>query len=374
MAGPGTSYRFFASASPGLEPLLERELAALAIEGHKQQGGVEARGPIQTLWLIHRESRLAESVRVRLKEFTARTFAELEAGLARLPWHAYLRPSLPLRIDVTCHKSRLYHSDAVAERLGRVLEASLGSFRAQRADELPQKVYVRIVQDRVQPSVDASGERLHRRGYRTHVGEAPLRETLAAALAIELQSLAGPHATAVWDPFCGSGTLLIEWLRLRAGIVPGATRHFAFEQWPTHDRKAYVEWRAERRTAPVLEGLTAIGSDHDERVLEAATGNAERAHVLPACRFLGGDLREAARVVPPGTAVLTNPPYGVRLDPGKAQRALSAFESLLIERSDLRPVVMACGHPKFLARARLPWRTAFSFKSGGLTVRALVVQ
>src|SRR5262245_16561985 len=185
-------FRAFAACSPGVESLLASELTALGATGESERGGVEFSGSRELLWRVLRESRLAESVRVRLRAFEARTFAELESGLARLPWHAYLDRGAfgagRVRIDVTCKKSRLYHSDAVAERVEQVIAARLGQALVEHDGVGSQihsiaRVFVRILRDRVQVSVDASGERLHKRGYRVEVSRAPLRETLAAALA-----------------------------------------------------------------------------------------------------------------------------------------------------------------------------------------------
>ncbi|MBN1611212.1 MAG: hypothetical protein JW940_31555 [Polyangiaceae bacterium] len=367
-----TSLKLFTTVTPGLERWLEQELRALGVCGRVLRGGVEARCGIEQLWTVGVCSRLAESVRVRLKPFRATSFAELERGLARLPWHAYLRVHAAPRISVTCHKSRLYHSDAVAERSRRVLEERLGSAEPEHCRP---RVFVRVDRDVVQASIDASGDRLHRRGYRRHIGEAPLRETLAAALvcladeALRARSLPPDHPVGLWDPFCGSGTIPIEWVALRQGELPGAHRGFAFERWPIHDAGIYAEWLASELPKPRPSPAFAYGSDASMKALRAAEHNAHTAGLSQHCRFMRADFEQAARQVPSGTLVVTNPPYGVRLARAGLKELYARFDQLLTARTDLRPVVMACGFAPYLEYSRLGWVVAAEIKVGGLPVR-----
>jgi putative N6-adenine-specific DNA methylase len=382
-APPKTQFEYFAVAAPGLEALLQRELSALGVQGQAVEGGVEGRADTTGLWAIHLQSALAESVRVRLKPFVARDFHALEVNLGRLPWHAYLRRGAAVRIDVTCHRSRLFHSDAVAERLGRVL---VGRFFSKLASEPQgdedggeptQRVFLRIVNDTVSASVDASGARLHKRGYRTFVEQAPLRETLAAAM-VELLLQLGPGTPQVWDPFCGSGVLPIEWARKKQGALPGAERSFAFEQWPIHVEQAWQQFRAERSRGELARGSDPIlaspapsplgwGSDLKAKALRSCRANAERAHVSEQTAWLGGDFRTHTSQIPRGVGVLTNPPYGVRLgSQEQAGKLFAALEEVLRQRRDLRPAVVACADRRLLTGSGLPWRVLTQTRNGGV--------
>ena len=250
-----TQHRVFLTVSPGLETWLARELEELDVLGASVPGGLETRVSTEQLWQLHHECRLAESIRVRLRSFRARHFGELIAGLRRLPWHAYVSPNRALDVRVVCHRSRLWHSEAVAERARAVIEHHLGQplRPGKNADEANiQTVFVRIAGDIVQPSIDASGELLHRRGHRRFIGPAPLRETLAAALVLVLRSSTDAAKIALWDPFCGSGCIVVEWLESLLGWSSGRDRTFAFEQWPVHNAQAYARWIENRRsnTAP----------------------------------------------------------------------------------------------------------------------------
>lgn len=370
MSSPGspkTSHRFFVAVSPGLESFLTEELAALGITATALRGGVEARGTSEELWLACLRSRLAESVRVRLRPFVAKDFEALRSGLGRLPWHAYLPAGASVDVDVTCHHSRLWHSDAVAERTFGVLSERRGARPTEgAADEPTSRVFVRLERDEVQVSIDASGERLHRRGYRTHVAEASLRETLAAAL-VHAARRSGARGTALWDPFCGAGTILLEWLEMELGRSAGARRAFAFERWPTHDEGAYAELVSSLPSdaAPPPE-LRAFGTDVAERAILAARANAESAGLAEHFELIHGDFEASVARVPEGAWVISNPPYGVRLEEGDA---LGRLSRVLSKRRDLRPAVLLLGGGAKRFQSSLPFATCAKTKNGGLPVR-----
>lgn len=363
----------FVATSPGLEPLLGEELRELGFEPRVLPGGVELRTEREGIWSLCWQSRLAESVRVRLKPFVARDFGALVTEAARLPWRAYLAPNAKVSVSVTCHKSRLWHSDAVAERVLEVLRERAGADTT--SSEPTQRIFVRIERDRVQTSVDAGGERLHRRGYRTHVAEASLRETLAAAL-VRIAEAAAPTAQILWDPFCGAGTLGLEWLERRLGRLAGGRRGYAFEHWPTHSPALYAEWvstlEGAQRERP-SGAFEFIGSDRAARALDAARANAESAGLTARCRWLQGDFEAVAEQVPRGAFVLTNPPYGVRLDQRDERGSLlRRFGALLARRPDLRPAFVLLPRG---ARVVVPGGRAFEpvldTRNGGISVNLL---
>jgi len=363
-------------------------------------GGVECAGGLETLWLLVHRSRLAESVRLRLRPFRASSFAELERGFERLPWHPYLTQHCEFDVSVTTQGSRLYHTDAIAERLRGVVSAKW-SARAMRTplalrptqesanvsrslashldtlahDANNQKVYVRVTSNLVQVSIDTSGVRLHRRGYRTHVGEAPLRETLAAA-AIQLLLALTPNAsvTRLWDPCCGSGTLLGEWLLRQSSTSPELPRTFAFEHWPIHDAQGYAAWLAQApKLIATLPSCSAYGSDIDAKVIEAARHNLDLARVGQECALFAQDFRQSVQRVPQNTAVVANLPYGVRLqDRASAAQVFAELDRVLQRRPDLRPaLVLTTLAPSGRFSAR--WRQIAEFANAGLRVKAFAL-
>ncbi len=328
----------------------------------------------EQLWQLHHDCRLAEHIRVRLKSFHARHFDDLIAELQRLPWHAYLDKGRAFQIHVASHRSRLWHSDAVAERARSAIEGKAGPTAAARSDTsnvIAQSVYIRITGDRVQPAVDASGERLHRRGRRVFVGPAPLRETLAAALVRILNESVSPAVDTVWDPFCGSGCVLAEWAESRLGLSAGCDRSFAFEYWPIHDATKYARW-ARNRVTPSPPPLRAFGSDIDPRILAAAQTNATLSAARGCFTWLCGDFESFANTIPTGCAIITNPPYGVRSGDSPAYaRLMHRLEMLMARRIDLRPAVVLVPNPLHPWRPRLAWQTIARFHNGGLPVQVL---
>ncbi len=369
-----TQYRLFLPVSSGLEPWLCRELDDLGLSGTVALGGVELRATTEQLWTIHRECRLAEGVRVRLRSFRARQFDALITGLSRLPWHAYLTPEQSYDVRVACHRSKLWHSEAVADRtrlaLGRVLGARQHSLRQPGGADV-QTVYIRITGDIVQPSIDASGERLHKRGSRTHVGQAPIRETLAAAMVHMLGREHEGAADVLWDPFCGSGCIAIEWVERQLGLSAGRDRRFAFQNWPIHDAQSYASWTAARAT-PNTCVIRAYGSDIDVTAVVDAQENCGRSKVETYCTWLCGDFDAVVDSIPLGATIVTNPPYGIRCGNKQEVRwLLDRFESMLARRTDLRPVIALLPVPLGPWQPRLDWCPLAKFYNGGLRVQAM---
>jgi putative N6-adenine-specific DNA methylase len=308
----------FAVAPPGIEALLESELAALGIKGRAVPGGVELRGDAATIGRVNLESRLASRLLLRLASFKTLHLNELEKFSAKLDVAPFIRADEPLSVRASCRKSKIYHSGAAEERVRRGLAKKLGAEPAEAQGNLdeddvpPQTVLVRFDHDVCTLSLDTSGAHLHKRGYRLESAKAPMRETLAAALLTE----AGYRGDVAFvDPLCGSGTFAIEAALIATRTAPGRLRSFAFERWPSHDPRALRLLRdaadARRRPAPA----PIVASDRDEGAVRATQRNAERAQVEIDVRHHAlSDSR------PPASEglLLTNPPYGARIgDPGR---------------------------------------------------------
>ncbi|MBL0171963.1 MAG: class I SAM-dependent RNA methyltransferase [Gemmatimonadaceae bacterium] len=336
----------FAIAAPGLAPLLADELRALdVVIGEVSAAGVVFPATIASLLHVNLWSRLATRVIVRVAEFTARDFATLEKQSKRVPWSTLIAPGAAVRFRVTCRKSRLYHSDAVAERVARavagavpsasVLAREIGdevqddavdvdlSARVSSDAESSQLIVVRFEHDRCTISLDSSGDLLHRRGWRQAVAKAPLRETLAAAM---LAACDWHGDVPLIDPFCGSGTIGIEGALRARNMAPGLTRRFALEGWPGVSASWVAAQRdAARMLARPTAGVPIRMSDRDAGACAAARANAERAGVaadveITQCAISAVDLSALG----PRGLVLTNPPYGLRVSEGADLRALYA--------------------------------------------------
>lgn len=371
-----TRWRLFAVVRPGLEPLLLLELQSLLPDAAFEEvvGGVAWRGTMEELWTVALGSRLAEGLRVRVATFKAYRFDQLIAGTAKAPWHAFLPAGAKVELRVTCHTSRLYHSDAVAERVeGAILERLAGRPVKPGAvpPEAPFRIYVRMEDDVCTLSVDAAGELLHRRGYRTEVGKAPARETLAAAVATIGRSLMEQPAR-VWDPFCGTGSMVIESAMAWSEQGPGELRKFAFEQWPSTPADAYAAWRsawlAARPAATPTKVPPHLGTDIDPRCVSSGQRNAERAGVSELVSFAESDaaVAEIPCAERDALLVLCNPPYGERLN-GAVDPLRRLRERLFARRAPTALVMLA---PRGMAEAYLArgGRVVAEIRNGSIPV------
>ncbi len=403
----------WAIAAPGLEPLLERELRALGVAAHAEAGGVAWAGDVGSVMRANLHSRLATRVLVRAARFRATTFWELERLAAKVEWGRFVAPGAAVAFRVTCRKSKLYHSDAVAERLGKaVMRAVKGATwvdapeepddagddaRHEASDDVaaagggrargragaappppsPQLFVARFDHDQLLLSADSSGAPLYMRGWRQAVAKAPLRETLASALLV-----AGrwDESAMLLDPMCGSGTIAIEGALRARGIAPGSQRGFAFERWPGFDAGAWQAMRAQARAAerPALAGPPRIvASDRDEGAIAAARANAARAGVEGDIRFVVRPLSALAADAElaggaPGWLV-SNPPYGVRVgDRDRVRDLWAALGRVVRERLPGWTVVLLSPEERLEAQVGLEFREALRTRNGGIPVRVVV--
>ncbi len=378
-----TTYDAFAIASPGFAPMLADELRALEVPiGEVSPAGVAFPATIETLMQVNLWSRLASRVLIRLADFAARDFATLERQAARVPWSRVIAPGAQVRFRVTCKKSRLYHSDAVAERVARgvmaavktatLLDAARGDDDVDDGIEAParneQLIIVRLEHDRCTISADSSGDLLHRRGWRQAVAKAPLRETLAAAM---LTACEWNGERALVDPFCGSGTIGIEAALRARNMAPGLSRAFAMEQWPGVDRPMLLMQRAEARAkVRPSAGVPIVMSDRDAGACAAARANAERAGVLADVEIVQRPLSDVELpAIATSGLLLTNPPYGLRLSEGADLRNLFArLGDVVREGGAGWQAAMLIPDRRMVASAQLPFDTVLRTSNGGLTV------
>lgn len=381
----------FAVAAPGLPPFTAAELRQLDLlhrrsKEHKravEAGGVTFSGDRAALYRANLHLRTASRILVRLGDFHAENFQQVRARAAVLAWEQFLAPGQPIDLRVTCHKSRLYHSGAVAERVAAAIEERLGQAPAlhkgdeESDDQPPQLVVVRLAQDNCTISVDASGALLHRRGYRLATAKAPLRETLAAGLIMAAGWPAGDALPPpLLDPFCGSGTIPIEAALMALHMAPGRQRRFAFMAWPDFDADLWqrllddADQQAATRRAELDGRLAILGSDRDAGAVAAAQANAGRAGVGDAIAFACHAL---SAIDPPAGSgfVVTNPPYGQRVRGGPDLRNLYAQLGNVLRQHcpGWQATILSSDH-HLLAQTRLSLDTGATFVNGGISVTA----
>ncbi len=353
-----TVLELFAVTPPGLEKVTAGELSFLGLSPHMEAGGVTFRGGLRELYLANLWLRTASRVLLKVAEFRAVSFKELVSRVARYPWEIYLSRAEKVRIRATCRKSRLYHSGAVAERVVKGISARLSRELELTKDEEAPLIVVRLFRDRVLLRIDTSGRDLFKRGYKVAPGPAPLRENLAAALVL----LSGwDHRAPFLDPFCGTGTIVIEAAMMAADLAPGLHRSFFFEEWRNFDPSLWEELRAEARTRVHPPEALILGSDISVQAVEAARENARAARVDGFVRFEICDVRDLHPPAPFGYLV-TNPPYGERL----SKTAYHLLAKVVRERFKDWVVVFLSPDKEPLKGVPL-WRVAV-FQHGGLDV------
>ena len=381
--------RLWIVCAPGLEQLLaaEARAAGIAVRG-VEPGGVSAEGTLADVVRANVMLRTASRVLVRVAEFRATAFHELERAAKRVDWERWVPGSAAtVRVRASCRKSKLYHSDAVAERVLGAVERKTGAGAAAKprveaeegeADEGAgaQLVAVRLFHDRCTISVDSSGALLHKRGYRQAVAKAPLRETIAAAMLLAAEWTGD---SALLDPLCGSGTIPVEGALIARRIAPGVARaeagELAVARWPelreddlTREVARAREHELSRAPHPIL------GSDRDAGAIEAARANAARAGVADDVAF---SERALSAIEPPrGLGLLvTNPPYGVRASEGSDVRNLFArLGKVAAARVPGWRIGVLSPDRSLDAQLRLPLapRPALELSNGGIRVRYLL--
>ena len=330
-----TTFEIFLTVAPGLEQALLAEVRRLRFaEPQVVPGGVIVQGGWDDVWRANLHLRGAARVLARIGEFRAFHLAQLDKRARKFPWSEVLRPDVPVRVEVaTNKKSKIYHAGAAAQRIERALSEEMGveivppnAPEAQTSGSVTLKC--RIEDNLCVFSVDTSGEGLHKRGHKSAVGKAPMRETLAALF---LRECGFDGSQTVVDPMCGSGTFVIEAAEIALALAPGRSRSFAFARLATFDATA---WEAMRAATTVGEtALTFYGSDRNAGAVEMATANAQRAGVTACTSFAQGAVSD---LQPPEGApglVIVNPPYGARIGNKKLLFALyGALGQTLKER------------------------------------------
>jgi putative N6-adenine-specific DNA methylase len=331
---PDGDLEIFLVASPGLEALLAAEAREKGFRDPAPvRGGVTVRGGWPEVWRANLEIRGASRVLARVGAFRAFHLAQLDKRARRVPWGAFLRPDVPVRVEASCKGSRIYHAGAAAQRIERAIREELG---APASPEAEVTIKARIDDDLCTISLDTSGELLHRRSHKEAVNKAPMRETLAAPF---LRACGFDGAEPVLDPMCGSGTFVIEAAEIAAGLHPGRSRGFAFERLATFDEAA---WRRMREAAPGREGEAGpetgpaprfFGSDRDAGAVAMSRANAERAGVAGITEFRQGAISDLVPPDGPPGLVIVNPPYGGRMGSKKDLSPLyRALGRTLLER------------------------------------------
>lgn len=336
-------YTYFASAPKGVGDLLVAELDGLGAAEVRPLGtGASFGGSLEVGYRACLWSRLASRILLRLAEFPAPTAEALYAGVQSIDWADHLDPAGTMAVEFVGSGRQIRNSHFGALK---VKDAIVDQFRAAQGRrpsvdlERPHlRAHVRLDRDRAQLSLDLAGRSLHRRGYRTETGPAPLKENLAAAVLLragwpEVAARGG----ALVDPMCGTGTLPLEAAWIAGDCAPGLLRdYFGFSHWLGHVPKMWERLRAEaetRRAAGRHRVPEVIGGDANPQVVRQAQAHAQRAGLEDVVRFTHRELIASERPAGSAGLLVANPPYGHRLGEVDQLRDLYAELGRVLKRN-----------------------------------------
>jgi putative N6-adenine-specific DNA methylase len=302
-------------------------------------------------------------VLARIAEFRAMHLAQLDKRARKVAWGEVLRADQPFWVEASCKASRIYHQGAAAQRITKAIQDTLGAPVDENAEVV---IKARIDDDLCTISIDTSGASLHKRGYKEAVAKAPMRENLAA-LFLRQCGFGGDEP--VVDPMCGSGTFVIEAAEIAAGLKPGRSRRFAFEQLATFDSPAWQKLRGNPETRKPEIKFT--GCDRDAGAVAMSRANAERAGIASLTEFKQQAISDLTPPEGKPGLVIVNPPYGGRIGDRKQLVALyrALGQTLLAKFSGWRVGIITNEEP--LAEATgLPFKPPSDPVShGGIRVR-----
>ena len=343
-----STYTLIATAAMGLESIVAKEVKDLGYECQVENGKVIFKGDETAIARANMWLRTADRIKILVGDFKAYSFDELFENTKKLPWENFLPVDAEFPVQGKSVKSKLYSvpdcqaivKKAIVERLRTAYK------RTSWLDETGPlfKIEVAIHKDVASITLDTSGQGLHKRGYRIGQGEAPLKETLAAAL-IQLTTW-NPDRPFV-DPFCGSGTIAIEAALIGQNIAPGFNREFLSEDWPMMPAEVWEKTRMEAEDlANYDQPLEILGTDIDHRMIEVSKENAMEAGLGDLVKFKQMQIRDFTSDLEYGI-IVGNPPYGERLGERKEVEHMYQEMGRAFGKLDTWSVYMLTSHENF---------------------------
>jgi putative N6-adenine-specific DNA methylase len=326
------SLQLFLPCAAGVEGFLADEVHGITgLTGNDLmtgRGGVMVRASWREAMLLNLHCRLAQRVLVQLSQTMYRNENDLYNAASEVAWEIWFTTKQTFKIEVTAQHSPLTSLNFAALKIKDAVADRFRAKRGERPDVNTQwpdvRIYAHLTTDHATLYIDTSGEPLFKRGWRADKGDAPLKETLAAAM---IAASGWDGTTPLYDPCCGSGTIAIEAAQIACGIAPGSLRRFGFEKLLPFQAHVWQGLLEQAQAAEHEPTALIYGSDVAHRMVDFAERNAERAGVAGVIEFRGGD---ALQRMPPSEVpglMLLNPPYGERIAAaGVAGRGREGFE------------------------------------------------
>ncbi|MCX7903378.1 MAG: class I SAM-dependent RNA methyltransferase [Caloramator sp.] len=340
-------YDIVATCAFGIEGILKEELLKLGIKDIAVDNGkVTFKGDEKDIVRCNLWLRTADRIFIKIKEFEAQTFEELFQGTKTVNWGDILPKDARIHVVGKSVKSKLFSvSDCQAIVKKAIIESMKNKYKIDWFEESgpTYKIEISLLKDIATLTLDTSGTGLHKRGYRQLAGEAPLKETLASAL-VYLSRWTPDRVLA--DPFCGSGTILIEAAMMGKNIAPGLNRQFAAEEWPNFNKSIWDEERRLAREKINDNEFLLLGSDIDGKVLKVARENAKKAGVENFVAFQRLPMEDFRSKKKYGV-IITNPPYGERIMEKREVEKLYKKMGDVFSKLDTWSFFILTAHPEF---------------------------
>jgi len=369
-------HKFYAVVLPGLEKIASKELHALSAHDIEvEYGGIHFSGTLQLLYRVNMRARTITRVLMRLRTFRSMTLEGLKYDLQKVAWHLFLDEHTQLDVEVHTKRSRLNHSDEVADFSKVTVQQCLPKLGTSDLRKHKQTLHIHIDNNRGILSLDTSGERLDRRGYRLESGKAPIRETLAAAI---LQWSNWQPEQTLLVPMCGSGTFAIEAALIAKHQSPNIKHDFSFLHYPSTKQKD-VDKVIERCLNMKKDvQATIFASDMNDGAVQICKNNAKRANVSGLLSIEQLDIHKLPKPNSDvGGILILNPPYGSRI--GEPQKVLSLWADLgqMIKQDYLHDeawkVIIVCPDISCQKALKLNIKTSLQVTHGGSPVMILEI-
>ncbi|WP_147533742.1 THUMP domain-containing class I SAM-dependent RNA methyltransferase [Bacillus marasmi] len=341
-------YDLIATSAMGLEAIVAKEVRDLGYDCNVENGRISFKGDgtaiaRSNLWL-----RTADRIKIKVGEFRATSFDELFEKTKALPWEDFLPENAEFPVSGKSVKSKLFSVSDCQAIVKKAIVARLQNHYKRTTwfeENGPKyKIEVALLKDVATITIDTSGAGLHKRGYRADQGEAPLKETLAAALVLLTNWTADRPFI---DPFCGSGTIPIEAALIGQNIAPGFNREFISEDWPIIPTSVWEQARNEAEDlANYDQPLIITGSDIDHRMVKIAEENAFEAGLGDLITFKQMRVQDLTVKQDYGV-IVGNPPYGERLGDKPAVEQMYREMGKAFVPLDTWSIYMLTSHPEF---------------------------
>jgi putative N6-adenine-specific DNA methylase len=283
-------------------------------------------GDMMTLTKANIWSRVANRIYIEVEKIQVTSLEMLFAVIEEINWSEWIPVGTPILVSATTNRSVITHTPSM-QSLGKkaIVRSLMGGddYWKENEHSHPIEIFLLLVSDELHVLINTSWDALHKRWYRMEAGEAPLKESLAAALAL----FGGwKFRTPLFDPMCGSGTILIEAAMIARNIAPGLKREFDYLYFPWYDLPCHEKAIKEAQSKIYDKSYKIYGSDRDTRMIDIACKNASRAGVLDTISFSESDISEV--VYENGSCLITNPPYGKRIGDENLEETYDTLENI----------------------------------------------